>query len=411
MEYVQHTKCVSVDDKVLPFNPSVVVVIAAIAILVIGGLTPYTAIPLLLTIIGYCNWWLYDRLVCLGGDKCAIGLLGAVEPPSSKSGFDRFDSDYSINLVLAPHQYQELPPDYLTTPAPPPVPGEDPKAAAEKRFKEALHRQIADDGLQGGLIKETNTTGDRKTITGAKRYSFQGYFSTIGGWSVKYHHQAYLHCEFEGAGILKLLNAAEAALAFATAAAVVCAIPVFGWIACAILSVIAAVIALVGIANALSDEGKPSVFDPATGKTTSDLHPQQDILFVKGTWVFDTAHEGWNEIHPIKDCQLVAKASWLRADVVDWDAAIASYLVSIGRWQWDATDPLHLKPIKVDGPPKPPDWTAWVKEWCDSVESGSNALTIDNQARPENKWEVHPEVDGCRPAPSDDAPRPGGGLH
>lgn len=408
MSYVQYTKCVEVKDKLFPFNPTVGVVLAAIATLLVGGgLTPYTAVPLLLIVIAYCLWWLYDRLICLGGDRCAIGLLGAVEPPESKSGFDQFDTDYSINLVLAPHQYQELPPDYFTNPPPPPPPGTDPKKWADKKFKEALHRQIADDGMQGVLIKETNTTGDVKTLLGAKRYDFEGYFSTIGGWSVKYTYQPYLHCEFEGGGVWQLYQAAKAALAFATAAAVVCAIPVFGWVACAVLGLIAAIISIAGIITAVNDKGKPSVFDPATGQTTGALHTGQDILFVMGTWVFDTAHEGWNEIHPIKECQLVAKARYAKADVVDWDQAIAGFLVALGRWQWDATDPANLKPIKLDGPPKPADWTNWVQSWCDHVATASTPLTVGNQARPENRWQVHPEIDGCRPEQGDGGTRQG----
>ena len=398
MGYVQHTDCVSVEGKVYPGNPLVVVVLAAIVTLYAGGgLSPYTAIPLLLIIIEYCRWWLYDRLVCLGGDQCAIGLLGVVEPPENKSRFDKLDTDYSINLVLAPHQYQELPPGYLGTPLPPAPPMKDPKEWAEEKFKEALHRQIADDGMQGVLIKETKTTGDRRTIFNTKRYDFQGYFSIIGGSSVKYSFQPYLHCEFEGGGIFELKNAAEAALYFAMAAAVACAIPVVGWLACVVFSAVAALISVVGFFAALNDKGKPSVYDPVTGQTSSVLHPGQDILFVQGSWVFDTAHEGWNEIHPIKECQLVATARYERADVVDWDHAIASYMVAQGRWQWDTTDPANLKPIKLDGPPKPLDWTNWVKSWCDHVATKSTPFTVSNQARPEHQWQVHPAIDGCRP--------------
>src|SRR5262249_13429006 len=143
-----------------------------------------------------------------------------------------------------------------------------------------MHRQIADDGMQGVLIKETSTTGDQKTIFGTKKYDFEGNFSTIGGSTVKYLWQAYLHCEFEGGGVKTLLDAAEAALAFATAAAVACSIPIIGWVVCAILSAVAAVISLVGVIAALNNKGKPSVFDPATGQTTDALHPGQDILFV-----------------------------------------------------------------------------------------------------------------------------------
>jgi len=397
MAFNQFTKCVNVKDKVYPGKPTVVAVLAAIATLAVGGgLSPYTAIPLLLIVIGFCLWWLYDRLICLGGDRCAIGFLGNVEPPDAKSGFEMFDTDFSFNLVLAPHQYQERPPGYLTTPLPPAPPGKDPKEWADEKFKEALHAQIADDGLQGVLIKETDTTGNEKTIFGTKKYDFSGYFSTIGGWSVKYNFQPYLHCEFEGPGVLDLLHSAEAALAFATAAAVVCAIPVIGWLACAVLSAIAGLIALVGIFEAINDKAKPTVYDPVTGQTSSAMHPLSDILFVRGTWVFDTFHEGWNELHPIKDCYLVAKASWQSADVIDWDNAIASYMVAIGRWTWDALKLPNFTPIK-DGPPKPSDWTDWVKFWCDHVETASSPLTVAAQSRQENQWTIHPLIDGCQP--------------
>ncbi len=397
MSYEHYTRCVDVGSKKYPGNPMVVAVLAALATLVAGGgLTPYTAIPLLLIVIGYCAWWLYDRLICLGGERCAIGLLGVVEPPDKKKGPDKLDTDYSINLVLAPHQYQELPPGYLGAPLPPPPVGKSSKDWAEEKYKEALHRQIADDGLQGGLIKEATTTGDKKTLLGAKRYDFAGYFSTISGWQVNYTWQPYLHCEFEGGGVYKLMRASEAALAFATAAAVVCAIPVVGWIACAVLSAVAALIFLLGLVNALNDHGVPSVLDPATGQTTSDLHPGRDILFVKGDWVFDTAHEGWNEIHPIKLCIRVATAVYPHTDVVDWDRAIAPYLVGLGRWQWDSSNPADLKPIKLDGPPKRDDWTHWVAAWCAQAGLAGSSATRAAQLQAANQWQVHPLVDGCQ---------------
>lgn len=406
MSFTQYTKCVDVKNKVYPGQPTAVAVIAAIATLVAGGgLSPYTAIPLLLIVIGFCNWWLYDRLICLGGDRCAIGFLGAVEPSDGKSGLEAFDTDFSFNLVLAPHQYQELPPDYPPKPPIPAPPLTNSADWADKQFKEALHRQIADDGLQGVLIKETATTGDEKTIFGTKKYDFEGYFSTLGGQSVKYTYQPYLHCEFEGAGIIDLLHSAEAALAFATAAAVVCAIPIIGWIACAVLSLVAAIIAIAGIFVAMNDRAKPSVYDPVTGKTSDELHSGHDILFVKGTWVFDTFHEGWNELHPVKKCYRIATASFVRTDVIDWHDAIASFMVATGRWIWDPAQLPALKPIKLDGPPQPHDWTDWVAFWCDHVETTSNPLTVAAQARPENQWTIHPLVDGCDPGPGADPDR------
>lgn len=397
MEYVQYTKCVTVKNH---GGKTVwtLAVIGAIVVLLVGGLiNPYSLVASLLALIAYCHWWLYDRLICLDGEVCAIGLLGNVEPPEKKTFPDSLDTDYSINLILAPHNTQELPPDYPAS-VPPPPPGENKTEYFEKKFKEALHRQIADDGIQGHLIREQNTTGDEKTVFGAKTYPFEGYFSTVASSRVLHKFQPYLHCEFEGGGVKRLYDAAKAALAFATAAAVVCAIPVFGWIACAILAVIALVITIAGFFNGLDDKGKPSVFDPKTGATLSTLENLQDILFVKGDWVYDTAHEGWNEIHPIKDCQLVAKATRDTSDHVDWDEAIAPFMVAGGKWSFDLTDPSKPKTVKKSGPPSVDDWKGWVTFWCDGVDAASNPFTVSAQAQPENQWEIHPEVDGCRPA-------------
>ena len=54
-----------------------------------------------LTAIAFCRWWLYGRLVCLGGNSCAIGLATSVSPPQLKTGLNREDTDYGVDLLLA----------------------------------------------------------------------------------------------------------------------------------------------------------------------------------------------------------------------------------------------------------------------------------------------------------------------
>ena len=80
------------------------------------------------------------------------------------------------------------------------------------------------------------------------------------------------------------MQACYAALALATAAAVVCTIPVFGWIVCLILSAAAALVTLIGIVNALNDKGNPTDVNP----NMTDIHSAEgpdgggaDILVVK----------------------------------------------------------------------------------------------------------------------------------
>src|SRR4051812_45834347 len=160
--------------------------VAALAVLVFGGaIVPGVGVVALTAIIAYCRWWLYDRLVCLGGERCAVGWVSKVEPPSKKSGLDRFDTDYSFNLVLAPH-------------------GEG-----------ATQTAVESDGLQGDLIR--NQLGSSWDFTGMQE----------GQWANR--PTAALHAEFEGGGVYNLMIACLAALPFAVAATVVCAIPVIGW--------------------------------------------------------------------------------------------------------------------------------------------------------------------------------------
>lgn len=328
MAYRQYTKCVTPTNHVGGVIAQAIVAAAAgaLPLLLFGTLIPGVAIIVLCAIIAYCNWWLYDRLVCLGGDRCAVGMLLKSERPEDKTGLDIFDTDFSINLVLAPH------------------------------LVGATQAKVESDGIQGDLIK-------LQPPIQSHGWDWEGL--TAKQWS-NYPDTAVLHCEFEGGGVYDLLQACEAALALATAAAIVCAIPVLGWIACAILQAIAAVIVVAGLITALNDKGNPNDVDEHLGELEENDPAGRgaDLLVVKGTWVYDSAHEGWNELHPIKHCQ------------------------KIGKWtgSWNTSDARLL-----------------VKHWCELIETVTATLTVDNQAKPENQWTVHPVIDGCEP---EDPPLP-----
>ena len=49
-----------------------------------------------------CDYMLHGKLVCLGGDQCAIGRVASFETVADKSGLDTIDNDFSINLALCP---------------------------------------------------------------------------------------------------------------------------------------------------------------------------------------------------------------------------------------------------------------------------------------------------------------------
>lgn len=346
MSYRQYTKCISATDYVpllvymIPFGG---VSLAIVGLEIIFGLfVPGLMIAVLWAIIGYCNWWLYGRLICLGGDVCAVGFALEVDTPSGKSGFDRFDTDYCVSIVLPPN-----------------VVGDS-------------RAQVQSSAPLGYLVAE-------QPGVAARSLSFTGLLITKFSNGDPYGGQfvtAVLHNEFEGGGVYDLLQACYAALGFAAAAAATCSIPIIGWAICLILSIISGAITLAGIINALNDEANPSDVNP----NISSIHPANspdgegaDVLMFQGTWVYDALHSGWNEIHPVKACQIIGS------------------MIDQG---WSE--------IQVGNPKNPhflsiPDINAFVSSWCGLVATITAPGTVANQALTQNQWNLHPLVDGCQP--------------
>ncbi len=351
MDFRQYTKCAPA-SKFVGFLWVQYVMLGgagiaagALALLLSGAFIPGVMIGLLTAVITYCLWWLYDRLICLGGDICVVGFVLSVEKPEDKTGLDKFDTDTSLNLVLPPNLVGAS------------------RAQAEASVP------------LGKFMMEQPDVAN---------YRFLGYSLPFAGNMITKFPTGIpdgsqfvtdcMHAEFEGGGVYDLLQACYAALALATAAAVVCSIPVIGWVACLILSAIAGLITLVGAINALNDTGNPT----DVNASLSSIHPAQapdgsgaDILLVKGTWVYDSAHEGWNEIHPIKQCLKIGT-------MLDQ--------------QWKEVQTFEGQVQDI------PDVTAYVNNWCTLLATSTLPATIANQGQPQNQWIVHPLVDGCQPA-------------
>ena len=103
--YNQYTKCVQPSGYTglyLGGGTFLAGVIASIALLFINpGAATFAAI---LTAIGYCRWWLYARLVCLGHpNACTVGLVLRVDTQEDQAGIGKFDTDYTIYLLLPPN--------------------------------------------------------------------------------------------------------------------------------------------------------------------------------------------------------------------------------------------------------------------------------------------------------------------
>ena len=107
----QYTTCVQPEDYEAPNFTAEIVVAAAGLVLAFATF----GIALIATVAAgmsalqkVCEYMLRGKLVCLGGDRCAIGRITGFETVDDKSGFDRIDNDFSINILLAPHDLAEF---------------------------------------------------------------------------------------------------------------------------------------------------------------------------------------------------------------------------------------------------------------------------------------------------------------
>jgi hypothetical protein len=344
MTFRQYTFCVSRDDF-NAFNwgafigPLLVLVGGIVAAFFISGPGAIlAAIGALWAIEKVCNFLLGGKMICLGETPCVVGRVVELEPVGhGKSGFEKIDNDFSVNLLLAPH-----------------LPSAD-------------RPTIEGDGLQGRLIAQKSPELDG--------LEFGGYTS---------HGIPVLHTEFEGSRIKDFCDTAPAALAIAAAimatAAVICFIPVVGWVACLFvvlggLALAAAIVtAMITDAWNNAEGGSPehAAVQPGDGDLHAmnpDTHEGGDYVVMTGRWVWDGGHvheegtQGWTELHPAMSVHKIETVAWTEGS----DQA--------------AIDAFRLR----------------LDDICAVVGSSSSPLTVAAQAEPENSWVIHPAVDGCAP--------------
>jgi hypothetical protein len=299
--------------------------IAWIAVVILGGPLIAYAIALFTSAVIYLDWWLHGRLICLGLDQCLVGIVTGLGPadPVEKGG----DNDFSMNVLLAPGpiNYAEPKSKYWNTLPQGHLVAEHPDILAIGRA------YVQDDGH--------------------KKYMMS------------------IHSEFEGDGIATLLLWAKVILALLIASLFVP--PVIK----AILLLLAIFLTLVNILDVLtSPPGLQGAGDPRDVDPLLSLS-KGDIVAVKGSWVYDSLHHGWNEIHPVTACEV-------RAHI-----------------------PLPDLEIALDPPPWPPEFdsepkvTAFLNEWCFAIQQADDAEDGGSRDDPANGWVIHPLVDGCKPPP------------
>ncbi len=336
----KYTECVNPSNFTFPLSAYTAGVVLALVAVVVAPLILFTSIVSIslaigadLLLIAGCVFYLYGRLICLGGQQCAIGVVTTVLRPYVGSIIGKFgDDDATMNVLLAPG-----PTDTKSDPS------------------------VYWNQVQGGLVKPN----DAILNIGLS-------YPQSGG---DLDHVKNLHCEFEGSGIHDFLQWLELILAVLVALlAVMLLFP-----EAAVLLWFLRLLAILWGGFAVGN-----VFLPGTSGDPTDVSQSLgnlqagDIVVVTGDWIYDSGHAGWNEIHAVHNCQIIPGK----------DGKTPAALNSDGTWPDDLGDGMGL-----DTPPKVQQM---LERWCSAIGAATGAQTGGSTKDPANNWIVHPLIDGCQ---------------
>ncbi|HKV91641.1 MAG TPA: hypothetical protein VJW20_03725 [Candidatus Angelobacter sp.] len=426
----QFTKCYNHTPGEKPFNKDDLVafaagasipgLLAALASFLTGNFVlgfVFIAIQYAATIIAIANEWLFHRLVCVSGDQCAIGTVESL--PTITPLLGAFDNDQFFDIRLMPHRHQDLykapnaaffnpsvnPPGTVPwSRALPLVPGAGP--SLDGKTESTPQNDIFLDNFQGSLLLQPMIVDLPYTPV-----SISDTTITDGLPDATTMTRSSLHCEAEGnfwqamkdtAALQGTAVGVGAGAGAAAGAAAGCALGgLFGPIGCLIGAIIGFIAGLLAggaagayiAANAAFNSDPGDVNDANVGDLPLGQLNDGDQVVVFGTHVYDGFHTGWHELHPLK---AIARFS----DPIFKSASpdVNHYL----EWNPDATEGIGaLSTLDVQmGLASIPFRNAAIKVkdvWCRLLTDRFTPATIANQGRPENRWTIHPAVDGCQP--------------
>ena len=377
MAYRQYTRCVQPADYVdpIPRTDSAIEKIAAAFDTVLGGWLPDA-------ILG-CDYLLGGKLVCLGGDECAIGTITHFEPPSEKSFPSNLDNDFSLNILLAPQGLGDFTfesdnrKDFAKATSAPqgrlltqqsgmPIPHEDEVDVDDNDYHFGLHP--IDDRFFGyySIYPDSNYPAYDPSHSP---------FQVPGSDDPPFATPA-LHLEAEGDRTCNVC-AVIAALTGGPVGKAICSVKILGIpigsIVCHIVGILLTpllpfIAAALGVAWASARDG--NIDDPRAGDGGGELH-FGDLVVATGRWVYDAGHKGWNEFHPLKIIQRIDEKSYDAGKIDDLRKRWCSLLAVV-------------PPYTPQGDPPP-----------DGMTTGQTE-TWNNQRQPDNQWILHPDIDGCR---------------
>ena len=304
---------------------------------------------LLAAIINTFEYLLGGKLICLGGDKLAIGKVLTVELPGTKDGvIANIDNDFSINMLLCPHHEKNYTPD-------------DPVKNFEADNLPDSNPSDPDN-FQDFLVQPQPASSNHGV-------PYTGYESA------PFEKKTNFHIELEGARIANMYAAFLAAWALLVIAALiavaVASIPALGWLLALLVMLFGAAVAagLAALTYVASSDGSLDDVDPSIG----ELHTG-DLIIAYGTWTYDSGHNfdlkaGWNELHPVK---FLSKGHLLQKDAEGY--------------------PFEIPTNQCIGPDQAKVWQAKIEESLNMPDlrdkEGENPLIGSS---------YHPLIDGCQP--------------
>lgn len=428
----QYTQCVEAKDFTELNYAYIALLVAVTAVgiqfaLLTAGVGGWVAGAAFLEGLRYLlNWLVNGKLICLhrqsnpdclcGGPAgtmvCAIGeIVDTEDVGQDKNPVEDLDDDYAINLALFPFNMAEFATKdfvgagkrlrgtkitytdkfraYLQSLMAIATEPTRPQGDLLTR-SQGKHGEVAEFGYlrtmvmlnNGNYLPWTEVVGrDSGTPTEGPNENerWTEYLVKNAPLRPKKFSAPVLHCEFEGSRPHDMLAALEG-FPFGSSFCKK------NWLTKFICKVVAAVLAPVVLAAVLlawarNTEGStdPALVDGGT------IGPK-DRVIVRGSWVYDTGHQGWNEIHAVRIVQRVERVPSDPAEFKDF----------LHRW----CDRLAETPTS-DGFTQGPGGV------FKPQEVPAAELTLVAQGQPENQWEFHPLVDGCQPGDQPPPPPPG----
>ena len=433
----QYTSCVEPKDFD-DLNTAYIVVLLAVAAgggifaVISAGLGGLIGIAAFLEALRYVlNWLVHGKLICLhrhsnadclcggasGQTICAIGeIVDAEDVGEDKLLVEDIDDDYAINLALFPFDMNEFAKQgfvdggrifrgtkrtysdefraYLkslmniaTDPA---------RAQADLLTRsQSVHGEAAEFGYLRTMVIQSDHSYLPWTDVVGRDYenidSALAIFQEDNKWRDYILKHAWLrpekfsapvlHCEFEGSRTHDLLAVLEG-FPFGGS---FCKKDWFTRLLCRVVSAILAPAVLAALALAWVQNTAGST-DPALvdGGTIGP----KDRVIVRGSWVYDAGHAGWNEIHGVRIVQRVERVP---ADPVEFKDFLHTWC-----------ERLAETPVTEGRPPIGPFLPVGVNK--QDVPAAQATLQAQNQ--PENQWQFHPSVDGCVPVDNPPPPPP-----